>query len=80
MVMNLSSTPEFTDDRVPALSATQSNVRRMTGQRWLRVIGVWIERDRQRRALARLDDRRLDDVGITHSEAVREIAKPFWRK
>jgi uncharacterized protein YjiS (DUF1127 family) len=42
------------------------------------VIGAWIERHRQRRALAELDDRLLKDIGITRPEADREIAKPFW--
>ena len=79
MVMKLLSTFEVTDDHVSALSAPRSYVRRMTYQTWLRVIDAWIERSRQRHALADLDDRLLDDVGITRSAAAREIAKPFWR-
>ncbi len=79
MVMKPLSTFEVTDDHVPALSAPPSYVRRMTYQTWLRVIGAWIERSRQRHALADLDDRLLDDVGIARSAAAREIAKPFWR-
>jgi uncharacterized protein YjiS (DUF1127 family) len=39
----------------------------------------WIERARQRYALARLDDRELRDIGITRVEAAREAGKPFWR-
>ena len=42
------------------------------------IIGVWLERARQRRALAELDDRLLCDIGLTRSEAEREAAKPFW--
>ncbi len=80
MVTKLLSTSEVIDDHASALSAPQSYVRRMTYQRWLRVIAVWIERSRQRRALADLDDHLLDDIGITRSEAAREIAKPFWRQ
>ena len=79
MIMKLLSTSEVIYDHVPALSAPQSYVRRMTCREWLRVIGKWIERSRQRRALANLDDRFLRDVGISRSEAAREIAKPFWR-
>ena len=48
-------------------------------RRWLRVLGGWIERSRQRRALAGLDGRLLDDIGIARSAAAGEIAKPFWR-
>ncbi|WP_299659463.1 DUF1127 domain-containing protein [uncultured Ruegeria sp.] len=33
---------------------------------------------RQRRALARLDDRALEDIGITRSEACAESARPIW--
>jgi uncharacterized protein YjiS (DUF1127 family) len=32
------------------------------------VIGAWIERRRQRTALARLDDRLLRDIGLTRSQ------------
>ena len=63
---------------LPALSAPWSHFRRMAPRRWPRVIGTWIEHHRQRRALAELDDRLLKDIGITRSEADREIAKPFW--
>lgn len=42
-------------------------------------IRTWIERVRQRRALAGLDDAMLRDIGITRVEAARECEKPFWR-
>ena len=44
-----------------------------------RLFSAWIERIRQRRALAGLDDRMLRDIGITRVEAAREWEKPFWR-
>ncbi len=40
----------------------------------------WIERLQQRRELAELDDRMLEDIGIARTEVEREIAKPFWRR
>ena len=43
------------------------------------LIARWIERARQRRALAALDDHTLRDIGITRVEAVREAGRPFWR-
>ena len=43
------------------------------------LIRRWIERTRQRRALASLDEPMLRDIGITRVEAVRECEKPFWR-
>ncbi len=33
---------------------------------------------RQRRDLAKLDGNALKDIGVTHIEASREAARPFW--
>jgi uncharacterized protein YjiS (DUF1127 family) len=44
---------------------------------WM-LVSSWIERSRQRQALAALNDHELRDIGITRSEAVREAEKPFW--
>jgi len=40
---------------------------------------VWIERSRQRKHLAKLDDRLLDDIGLNRDQVKREINKPFWK-
>lgn len=42
------------------------------------IVGAWLDRSRQRRALGALDDRLLRDIGLTPSEARSEAAKPFW--
>lgn len=42
---------------------------------WLRAA---VQRSAGRRALARLDDRLLRDVGLTRDEAEAEAGKPFW--
>jgi uncharacterized protein YjiS (DUF1127 family) len=34
---------------------------------------------RQRQALAQLDDRLLNDIGVTRQQAIGEAAKPFWK-
>lgn len=39
----------------------------------------WNERTRQRRRLARLDDRLLADLGLSRVDAEQEARKPFWR-
>ena len=45
------------------------------------LLHLWLRRDslgRQRRALAWLDDRLLDDVALTRAEVDRERWKPAW--
>jgi uncharacterized protein YjiS (DUF1127 family) len=47
------------------------------------ILGIWIARSRQRKALgdlAVLNDDLLRDIGVTREEAFREAAKPFWRR
>ena len=48
--------------------------------RFGQALTIWQERDRQRRALARLDDRLLRDIGVSRTAALRESQKPFWRE
>ena len=38
-----------------------------------------LHRDRDRRALQRLDDRLLHDIGVSRSDVELEANKPFWR-
>lgn len=42
------------------------------------LIKTWHECARQRRALARLDDRMLKDIGLSREQAERETCKLFW--
>jgi len=39
-----------------------------------RHLAVW----RQRRALERLDQAALNDIGLSHADAAREAARPIW--
>ena len=34
---------------------------------------------RQRQALLELDDRLLNDIGISRADALREARRPFWK-
>ncbi|AGI21992.1 hypothetical protein H681_00550 [Pseudomonas sp. ATCC 13867] len=45
----------------------------------LRAFRQWLQNARTRRQLAALDSRQLADIGISPSERMREISKPFWR-
>jgi uncharacterized protein YjiS (DUF1127 family) len=51
--------------------------------RWLHGIAIWVARCHQRKALkqlARVDRRLLQDIGVSKEDALREAAKPFWRR
>lgn len=39
---------------------------------------TWMRIARQRRLLARLDDRALADIGLSRREALAEAHRPFW--
>ena len=49
-----------------------------SGRLW-RVAAAWQARYTQRRDLAELDDFRLDDIGVTRTEARAEAGLAFWR-
>jgi uncharacterized protein YjiS (DUF1127 family) len=55
------------------------NVRLTCFRRLLRGLADGFERARTRRMLAQLDDRQLSDMGISHSDRLEELDKPFWR-
>ena len=42
-------------------------------------VAIARERRKQRRALARLDDRLLRDIGLSAADVEGEVSKPFWR-
>ncbi len=42
-------------------------------------LSLMYARSRQRRVLARLDERMLDDIGHSRTDALSKAAKPFWR-
>ena len=52
---------------------------RSYGHRLIALIGTWRRRLRERRELASMSDMSLRDLGLTRSEALYEIRKPFWR-
>ncbi len=39
----------------------------------------WLERRRERRALLRMSEGMLKDIGISAADAWQESEKPFWR-
>ncbi len=43
-----------------------------------RTIVTWMARRRQLHDLAALDDRLLDDIGLSRADVTKEAKKPFW--
>lgn len=46
----------------------------------MNALRLWRERSSQRHALSKLDDRLLDDIGLTREQARRERLKYFWQE
>lgn len=46
----------------------------------LETLRTWKERADQRRQLVTLDQRMLQDIGITRSEAIQEFRKSVWER
>lgn len=53
--------------------------RQATTRRLSALLKVWYQRAHQRRQLAQLDDRELEDIGVSRVRAEAEAAKPFWQ-
>jgi uncharacterized protein YjiS (DUF1127 family) len=47
--------------------------------RWIAAAKQLCGRRRQRRALLKLDDRMLADIGLSRQQAEQEGRKPFWQ-
>jgi uncharacterized protein YjiS (DUF1127 family) len=44
-----------------------------------KTLSLWRDRVRHRRALARMSERELTDLGVCWSQIADEVGKPFWR-
>ena len=44
------------------------------------ILRQWRRRIREREQLARMDDRMLADIGMTHADREVLVSKPFWRE
>jgi uncharacterized protein YjiS (DUF1127 family) len=83
MSTTFSETPAFrlSPPAAPRVPLHQSNSWRALSACW-HLIRRWAERRGQRRALAELArmSHLLDDIGLTRAQALREAAKPFWKR
>jgi uncharacterized protein YjiS (DUF1127 family) len=46
---------------------------------WKNILQIWLSRRRGRQELSSLDDRMLNDVGISREDALWKAGKPFWK-
>jgi uncharacterized protein YjiS (DUF1127 family) len=73
---------QATEMRVPSKAAEVKGLSEGLGRLFLaslQSLRLWYERSRQRRRLAQLDDRLLQDIGVDRVAAMKEVSKPFWR-
>ncbi len=62
----------------PCLPAIEKNKKSFLGLVKQKIL-FWFERSKQRKQLAKLDDRLLRDIGLTRDQVQAEISKPFWK-
>lgn len=46
----------------------------------VKTVSIWRQRAETREELVRMDTRMLQDIGITHSDALLEARKSFWQE
>ena len=46
----------------------------------MRGVKLWVSRSQERRLLAQMSHRMLDDIGLTTADVDREANKFFWQK
>lgn len=72
--------------RLPQSSSPQAPVSVRTGLRTAMprkrgILGLllgWVDRSTQRGRLADMDDRMLQDIGVSREDALAEAKRPFW--
>lgn len=67
---------------LPGAQSPQRSVSPAVRRSWRDIIRMWMQRARQRQALAHLAElgpHLLRDIGVSYEEARREAEKPFWR-
>ena len=45
-----------------------------------KTVATWIRRSNERRVLATMNDRMLRDIGLSHYDVEKEVAKYFWQQ
>ncbi len=72
-----SPTTSFFDALIPRCEYTGNRLSTFT--RTVKcTLALWRERSASRQQLSRLDDRMLNDIGLSYHEVHEEVSKPFW--
>jgi uncharacterized protein YjiS (DUF1127 family) len=67
-------------DARPRHSQRLSNALRDGARDILSIVRTWRKRIRDRRELAAMSERQLNDMGMCWAEVAAEIEKPCWRE
>ena len=67
--MDISATTFAVIERVEGFATRANNILR-----------TWIRRSNERRLLAQMNERMLNDIGLTHFDVSLETDKYFWQK
>jgi uncharacterized protein YjiS (DUF1127 family) len=67
----------------PVLEPRRATAGAWTGRNilssWACTIKIWLIRQQGRQDLSALDDRMLNDIGISREDALWKVGEPFWR-
>lgn len=59
---------------------TQLPVASTMALKFANMVACWSDRSKQRRALSKLSDQQLDDIGVSRTRATAEANKRFWQQ
>ncbi len=65
---------------VSALGISVTRLRRLRFWKSQKLLTVWWQRIRSRYELECLNERDLADMGLTRSDVLNEVQKPFWQE
>ena len=65
---------------VSALGISVTRLRRLRFWKSQKLFTVWWQRIRSRYELECLNERDLADMGLTRSDVLNEVQKPFWQE
>ncbi|WP_233270315.1 DUF1127 domain-containing protein [Chachezhania sediminis] len=62
----------------PMLGSARLPLTAVLAVKFATLVTEWHFRQRSRKMLSRLDDRMLEDIGVSYKQAMKEAKRPFW--